>query len=402
MQKISKYHPLLFPLSLVLFEFAVYLANDMIQPAMLKIVADFNTGIEWVPSSLTAFLVGGVVLQWLLGPLSDKHGRRPIMLTGVLFFVISCLAILLVKNIEQFIIIRCLQGIGLCLIGTVGYATIQEVYDEKLCIKIIALVSNIALIAPLLGPLIGAALIDILPWQSMFIIFATIGFISFIGLLFFMPETVTMNNSNTLSLYALWYDYKQVVKNIRFICGTLAIGFAGIPLLSWIALSPVILISEAGLSISTYALLQIPVFCGLISGNITLSYLIGKKITLPKLIVLGGKPMIIGLIVAGISTFHLSQSYLWMILGLSIYLFGLGITNACLTRLTLFSSNISKGTVSSAMGIISMVLSILGIELSKIVYLVGHQKAFNMLNLFIGLCWFILVAIFTHKSTKHL
>lgn len=103
MQKISKYHPLLFPLSLVLFEFAVYLANDMIQPAMLKIVADFNTGIEWVPSSLTAFLVGGVVLQWLLGPLSDKHGRRPIMLTGVLFFVISCLAILLVKNIEQFI-----------------------------------------------------------------------------------------------------------------------------------------------------------------------------------------------------------------------------------------------------------------------------------------------------------
>lgn len=76
---------LIFPLSLVLFEFATYIAHDMIQPGMLLVTQEFRVGPEWVSSSLTAYLIGGIVLQWLLGPLSDKLGRRPVMLTGVAF-----------------------------------------------------------------------------------------------------------------------------------------------------------------------------------------------------------------------------------------------------------------------------------------------------------------------------
>lgn len=143
---------LLFPLCLVLFEFTTYIANDMIQPGMLAVVADFNASIEWVPTSMTAYLAGGMFLQWLLGPLSDRRGRRPVMLVGVAFFVVTCLAILLVTSIEQFIAMRFLQGIGLCFIGAVGYATIQESFEEAVCIKITALMANVALIAPLLGP----------------------------------------------------------------------------------------------------------------------------------------------------------------------------------------------------------------------------------------------------------
>lgn len=391
----SKHDRTLFPFSLVLFEFAVYIANDMIQPAMLEVVANFNAGIEWVPTSLTAYLAGGVFLQWLFGPLSDQRGRRPVMLFGVLFFVISCFAILLVSSIEQFIAMRFLQGMGLCFIGAVGYATIQEAFDERLCVKIIALMANVALIAPLLGPLAGAALINILPWQGMFVIFAFLALVSFVGLFFFMPETVTRRGGK-LSSYRLWCDYKHVLKNLRFICGAVAIGFANVPLLAWIALSPVILISEEKLSILTYALLQIPVFGGLIAGNLTLSNLT-EKTTLVQLIKFGGKPMIVGLIVAVASAFYSSGAYLWITAGLSLYSFGLGMTNACLTRLTLFSSDVSKGTVSAAMGIISMIVFILGIEISKIVYLWGHEDAFNLLNLLGGLCWLILVTVFVRK-----
>lgn len=173
---------LLFPLCLVLFEFATYIGNDMIQPGMLAVVADFNAGEEWVPTSMTAYLAGGIFLQWLLGPLSDRRGRRPVMLAGVAFFIVSCLAILLVTTIEQFIAMRFLQGIGLCFIGAVGYATIQESFEESVCIKITALMANVALIAPLLGPLAGAALIHVAPWQSMFVLFAALAAIAFYGL----------------------------------------------------------------------------------------------------------------------------------------------------------------------------------------------------------------------------
>ncbi|EIQ25487.1 multidrug transporter MdfA domain protein [Shigella flexneri K-315] len=73
---------LLFPLCLVLYEFSTYIGNDMIQPGMLAVVEQYQAGIDWVPTSMTAYLAGGMFLQWLLGPLSDRIGRRPVMLAG--------------------------------------------------------------------------------------------------------------------------------------------------------------------------------------------------------------------------------------------------------------------------------------------------------------------------------
>jgi Major Facilitator Superfamily. len=101
---------LLFPLCLVLYEFSTYIANDMIQPGMLAVVEQFQAGNEWVPTSMTAYLAGGMFLQWLLGPLSDRIGRRPVMLTGVIWFIVTCLAILLAQNIEQFTFLRFFAG----------------------------------------------------------------------------------------------------------------------------------------------------------------------------------------------------------------------------------------------------------------------------------------------------
>ncbi len=100
------------------------------------------------------------------GPLSDRIGRRPVMLAGVVWFIVTCLAILLAQNIEQFTLLRFLQGISLCFIGAVGYAAIQESFEEAVCIKITALMANVALIAPLLGPLVGAAWIHVLPGKG--------------------------------------------------------------------------------------------------------------------------------------------------------------------------------------------------------------------------------------------
>lgn len=141
---------LLFPLCLVLYEFSTYIGNDMIQPGMLAVVEQYQAGLDWVPTSMTAYLAGGMFLQWLLGPLSDRIGRRPVMLAGVVWFIVTCLATLLAKNIEQFTFLRFLQGISLCFIGAVGYAAIQESFEEAVCIKITALMANVALIAPLL------------------------------------------------------------------------------------------------------------------------------------------------------------------------------------------------------------------------------------------------------------
>ena len=245
---------LLFPLCLVLYEFSTYIGNDMIQPGMLAVVEQYNAGIEWVPTSMTAYLAGGMFLQWLLGPLSDRIGRRPVMLTGVVWFIVTCLATLLAQNIEQFTLLRFLQGVSLCFIGAVGYAAIQESFEEAVCIKITALMANVALIAPLLGPLVGAAWVHVAPWEGMFVLFAALAAISFFGLHRAMPETATRLGEK-LSLKELGRDYKAVLKNGRFVAGALATGFVSLPLLAWIAQSPVIIISGEQLSSYEYGLL---------------------------------------------------------------------------------------------------------------------------------------------------
>jgi len=83
-----------------------------------------------------------------------------------------------------------------------------------------------------------------------------------------------------------------------------------------------------------------------------------------------------------------------MTAGLSIYAFGIGLANAGLVRLTLFASDISKGTVSAAMGMLQMAIFTVGIELSKHAYLSGGEGLFSLFNLLNGLLWLGLMVIF--------
>ncbi|HEY4714224.1 MAG TPA: MFS transporter, partial [Aquirhabdus sp.] len=175
---------LMFPLAIVLFEFCVYIANDMIQPGMIAVITEFHVGTEWVARSLTAYLIGGTLITWLLGPLSDRMGRRPVMLFGAVMFAVSLLLILFAWNIETFMLMRVVQGVGLCYILAVGYAAIQESFEEKAAIKVMAMMANVALLAPLIGPVAGAAVISIWPWQMSFVLVAAVAVVSVVGLYF--------------------------------------------------------------------------------------------------------------------------------------------------------------------------------------------------------------------------
>lgn len=388
---------ILFPLCLVLYEFSTYIGNDMIQPGMLAVVQEFNAGNEWVPTSMTAYMAGGMFLQWLLGPLSDRVGRRPVLLTGVIWFIITCLATLLVDNIEHFIFLRFLQGMSLCFIGSVGYAAIQESFDETTCIKITALMANVALVAPLLGPLVGAAWIHVARWESMFILFAALSTIAWCGLFKSMPESATRMGEK-LSLKELGRDYHLVLKNWRFVAGAMSVGFVSLPLLAWIAQSPVMIISGEHTSSYEYGLLQVPIFGALVLGNLTLARLTSRH-TVRSLIIAGGYPIVTGLILAAIATAVSSHAYLWMVAGLSLYAFGIGLANAGMVRLTLFASEMSKGTVSAAMGMLQMLIFTVGIELSKHMYGFGGLGFFSLFNLISGLLWLVLVFGFLKDKT---
>jgi DHA1 family multidrug/chloramphenicol efflux transport protein-like MFS transporter len=243
--------------------------------------------------------------------------------------------------------------VSLCFIGAVGYAAIQESFEEAVCIKITALMANVALIAPCSGR-----------WWAPRGCMLRRGKGCLCSLRFSPPSRSLACTgrcrkpppaSARNSLKELGRDYKEVLKNGRFVAGALATGFVSLPLLAWIAQSPVIIISGEKLSSYEYGLLQVPIFGALIIGNLVLARLTSRR-TVRSLIIMGGWPIAAGLILAAVATVASSHAYLWMTAGLSLYAFGIGVANAGLVRLTLFASEMSKGTVSAAMGMLQMLI----------------------------------------------
>ncbi|MGG8472144.1 MFS transporter [Rahnella sp. PAMC25617] len=388
----------LFPLSLVLFEFATYIAHDMIQPGMLQVISDFSASADWVSTSLTAYLCGGILLQWLLGPLSDRLGRRPVLLAGVAFFTVTCLLTVFTQSIGQFILMRFLQGMSLCFIGAVGYAAIQEAFSETLSVKLMALMANITLIAPLLGPLAGAAFIHYAPWKAMFALFSVISALAFWGLWRSMPETAS-GRDGRFSMRRLLADYREVFSNKGVVMGSLAIGLITLPLLAWVAQSPVLLIQDAGMTPLQYGWLQVPVFTGLIIGNITLSRISGR-VNIRTPVWLGIVPIVLGLLVSAFAALFMAHAWFWMVAGLSLYALGTGLVNAGLYRLTLFSSPTGKGTVAAALGLMTIVVFAAGIEIAKQLYFALGNGIFMLAGLIAGVAGIILIAAFLKDSSK--
>ena len=376
---------LMFPLALVLFEFSVYIGNDLVQPAMLAITKEFGVSSSWAPSSMSFYLLGGACVAWLLGPLSDRIGRKKVLLAGVLFFVVCCLLILLTQNIESFLALRFLQGIGLTVISAVGYAAIQETFEERDAIKVMALMANISLLAPLLGPVVGAFLIDHVSWHWGFIGIAFLAFLSWFGLKAKMPDTKVSIPKQPLN-YIL-DDFKQVYKNKRFLGMTLALPMVSMPLMLWIALSPVMLVEELGFSSMQYGLAQFPVLGGLILGNIVLIKII-DKLALGQSVLIGLPIMLLGslVLVAGV----IWQDYLiWcLIAGMTLLSFGEGISFSVLYRFALMSSEVSKGTVAAAVSMLLMFSFFFIIELVRVLYEQFHLIGYSVSCLVLIALWF--------------
>ncbi|MGE1173208.1 MFS transporter [Pseudomonas sp. BW7P1] len=348
-----------FCLAISLFEWLTYMASDMVMPAMLAVTDDLGAHPRHIPNAFNLYLIGGVCLQWLIGPLSDRFGRRTLLLSGCALFGVTCAAAVATPDIEIFNALRLLQGMGLGFVVAVSYPALSEVFCEADAVRLMALLGNIALLSPLLGPLLGSLLLEWLSWRELFLGLGLTAAIAWLGLYACMPETVGTVRRDGGRLAAVPLSWRQtrlryaaLLRNRSFLAASLALGLMGLPLIVWIGLSPLLLIQLLGLSTREYAWWQVPIFAAVIVGNLILDRLLALR-ELPQLIRLALWPFCLGLLIllAGALT---GASLGLLISGLVLYAVGLGISNAALYRLALFSSDDSKGLVSAAIGMISI------------------------------------------------
>lgn len=384
---------LIFACFLVFYEFLTYIANDMILPGMIHVVRSFHAPESAVASSLTAYLLGGASLQLFLGPLSDFYGRRPMMLLGAFLFVLFTFLITLSNSMEQFLIARFFQGMGLCFIAVIGYATIQELCEEMDAIRLIAIMANAAILAPLLGPLIGSIIIHYKSWQFIFMIIGFGGLIALWGLWCYMPESLMSkrdpnhkNLQSSLSFKVVYLNYKALFSNRKFCATALALGLVGVPCLTWIALSPIILIIKGKLTVIQYGLWQLPIFGATILGNWCLHRLT-YKYGLKKIILIGSKILLFGILLTALLPYMFGEHYYYLIPGTVIYFFALGVVTSPLNRYCLFITKVSKGTASAIISLNVMLIGALGIEIAN--YMFKKHS-----NLSLGLLFILISALF--------
>ena len=374
---------LVFPIALILYDFSAYLTTDLIQPGIIHVVRDFNADVALAPASVSVYMAGGMALQWLLGPLSDRIGRRPVLLAGALIFTLACLATMLTTSMTQFLVARFVQGTSICFIATVGYVTVQEAFDEKRSIKLMAVITSIVLIAPIVGPLSGAALMHFVHWKVLFGIIAAMGFIAWLGLLLNMPETVRRGDV-PFSAGSVIRDFRDVFRNRIFLSGAATLSLSYIPLMSWVAVSPVILMDDGGLSSGEFAWVQVPVFSAVIIANLSVARWV-RDPTRPRFVLSAVPIQAIGLALLIFGNLAWPHVWLWSVLGTFFYSFGIGLIFPTLFRFTLFSNDLPKGTVSASLNIVILSVSALSIEGARWLWFHGGRLPFHMLAVVAGI-----------------
>lgn len=390
---ISKKQAFCFAGFLVFYEFLTYIANDMIMPGMLHVVQSFNAPVSAVATSLTAYVLGGASLQVFLGPISDRFGRRPVMLTGAALFFLFTLYIAFSHSIEEFLVARFFEGMGLCFIGVIGYTVLQEIFAEMDAVRLIAILANVALLAPLLGPLFGASTILYFDWPIIFIVIGVLGIFAFWGLWRYMPESVGVVKKDgeliprvSLAPRVIYDNYKKLISNPCFMSAALATGILVTPCIAWIGISPIIIIADAKLSVMDYALWQIPLFGACIIGNWCLHQLT-HYCSLKSIILSGSIITLSGLLLSYLLPLCISSHFLWLMPGVIIYGLGLGITTGPLNRHALFSTPISKGTANALLSVIYMGIQGLGVEIGKFAYASHSTVHFSLYFVICGVVY---------------
>lgn len=157
-----------------------FLATDMYLPAFAAIQQDLQTPASAVSASLSLFLAGFAVAQLLWGPLSDRYGRKPILLSGLTIFAIGCLGMLWVRDGTTLLVLRFVQAVGVCAAAVTWQAMVTDYYPAHRTNRIFATIMPLVGLSPALAPLLGSWLLAHFDWQA---IFATLFIITLVLML---------------------------------------------------------------------------------------------------------------------------------------------------------------------------------------------------------------------------
>ena len=229
------------------------LAMGIFLPSMPGLMRVFDAGYGTVQLTLTLYMVGFAAAQLVFGPLSDRFGRRPVILAGLTLFVAASAACLAATSIETLIAARIVQSVGGCAGMIIVRAIIRDLYDRDQSASQIAYVTMAAVLMTMIGPVIGGYLDDWFGWRAIFAVITAFGAIVLVFAVFTLHETRMMAQRG-IAVLDFWSDFMALLR-IRSFCGyTLQLSFTSGVYFGFLGGAPYVMMELMGRSPSEYGL----------------------------------------------------------------------------------------------------------------------------------------------------
>ena len=228
------------------------LATDMYLSAIPTIAQQWDSSESVIGLSLVLWFVAFSVFLLVWGPISDRMGRRPVLLVGVAVFILASFFCALSVNPLQLIVARILQGVGAASPSTMVMAICRDRFEGETRQKVLGFIGIVMPVIPMIGPMVGAGVMAVGSWRWIFVVQAGMAAVSLV-LSFGFRETAEVDRERGVADSFLRYG--RLLANGRFVAANTTMGLALGPLFGFIAFSPILYQKIFGLSEVTFALL---------------------------------------------------------------------------------------------------------------------------------------------------
>jgi len=325
------------------------ISMDMYLPSLPAIERILEAPTARVQLTIASYLLGFALGQVIWGPISDRRGRRPVLLAALVLYALATLVCAAAQSIDTLIAARLLQAIGGSGSIVLARAMVRDLYSGVRAGRELSLMGAISGFAPIAAPMIGGVLQTGFGWRASFIVMAAAGAAAILAVGRLLPETLRQRTAEPISLAFMAQSYVAVLRQGDFLAylGILTISFAG--LFAWISGAPLILQRLYGLSAVAFGFTFALGAAGYVLGTTIASRLvlrlgIDRTMGLGVILLAAGGVAAAAVVAAGIG------SGIWLVAAMAIYLSGLGLAmpQAIAGALTPFPER--AGTASSLMG----------------------------------------------------
>ncbi|MCO7508875.1 purine nucleoside transporter PunC [Serratia fonticola] len=276
-----------------------YLATDMYLPAFGAMQQDLQISAGAISASLSIFLAGFAFAQLLWGPLSDRIGRKPVLLIGLALFAVGCLGMLWVENVAQLWSLRFIQAIGVCSAAVTWQAIVVDRYRDGKANRVFASIMPLVALSPALAPLLGAWLLNHMGWRAIFAVLLGITALLLIPTLLLKDRSRLVPSADKKPSLG----FMQILKSPVFSGNVMVFAACSAGFFAWLTGSPFIL-GDMGYSPNDIGLSYVPQTLAFLLGGYScrsaLNRISGKTL-LPWLLVAYGISMVALYLIATLS-----------------------------------------------------------------------------------------------------